>query len=333
MYHHTIGVGESLQARGVDVLLHTAVDAEKLDDDVPRCRCLDWSRRPPSGVRQPITATRFLTRTCPHLVRSVGEHDVAHVQGLYGNQLTAWLIDRLVRAGRPVAFSPHNTFARSGRRIDESTIRWMARRADVTIAFSDDDADRLREWGANVAVADLVHHVPTPTEAERVEWNDRFDPGPVALLAGQVRADKRPDVFIQACRIAGVTPAIVGPASDGEELVRESARGIDVIRVDDYLPLSSFVAAVAASDVVVATHRVGSVSGPLAYAGELGVRSVAPAVGGLAERVTAAIDGDDAAAAALAIEKALAGPPPPRRHFDAVAQQHLDAYRRAGWTA
>lgn len=331
IYHHTLAVGRALSDAGVPVVVHTATDAESLDDGLEKCACLAWPRSLPNGLRQAVTTWRFVTGTVPHLVRVGGPDDLVHVQGLLGNQLTAWLILRLRRRGRPTAFSPHNTFARSRRRIDDATIRWMARRADVVITFSQDDERRVADWGANAVLADLVHHIPTPDDAEIEEWNERFATRPVALLAGQVRADKRPDVFVEACRIAEVSPAIVGPANDGEELIRSERESGAVIRVDGYLPLESFVAAVATCDVVVATHAVGSVSGPLSFARELGVRSVAPAVGGLAETVTVAVDGVSAADFAVAIKAALDQPQPAPVDFDSTAESHLAAYRSIGW--
>ncbi len=326
IYHHTLAVGRALRDAGVAVVVHTAADAEVLDDGLDKCACLAWPRHLPRGVRQAVTAWRFVTGTVPHLVRAGQPGDIVHVQGLLGNQLTAWLIMRLRRRGRSIAFSPHNTFARSRRRIDDATIRWMARRAGIVITFSEDDQRRVGEWGAPVVLADLVHHIPTPSDAEIDEWNDRFASRPVALLAGQVRADKRPDVFVEACRIAEVSAAIVGPANDGEDLIR-SGPDSDLIRVDGYLPLSSFVAAVTTCDVVVATHAVGSVSGPLSFARELGVRSVAPAIGGLAESVTVAADGLSASDFATAITTALSAPTPSAVDFEATAETHLGAYR------
>ena len=331
VYHHTLAVGRALEADGQRVVVHTAEDAEMLDDGLEKCACMRWSRSLPTGPRQGWTASRFLTQTVPHLVRTVQPADIVHVQGVFGNQLTAWMIDRLVRAHHRVAYSPHNTFARSRRRIDERTIEWMSRRAAVVITFSDDDRRRVLRWGANPIVADLVHHIPTPTEEERADWHQRFSTRPVALLAGQVRADKRPDVFVDACRRSGVTPAIVGPALDGEHLVAGDVRRGDVIRVDGYLPLSSFVAAVAEADVVVATHAVGSVSGPLSFAVELGVRSVAPQIGGLAEAVTVAAADSTAQGFAGAIQAALDLPAPAPRTYERVAADHLAAYRLTGW--
>lgn len=204
----------------------------------------------------------------------------------------------------------------------------MCRRADAVFAFTEADHQRLQSWGVSASKVDLVFFLPEPDARELAVWRERFAQRPVALLAGQVRADKRPDVFVEACEMAGVTPAVVGPAGDGEELVRTP--GVGVLRVDGYLPLDSFVAAVATCDVVVATHRVGSVSGPLAFARQLGVRSVAPVVGGLAEEVTLVVDRDDAAGFAAAITDVLGAPDPEPRPATRAAQQHLAGYRQLG---
>jgi glycosyltransferase involved in cell wall biosynthesis len=330
VFHHTLGVGRALRDAGVDVLVHTAADAEALDDGLPRCACMHWSRRPPRGVRQGITAIRFLVHTCRHLVRTGAPDDTFHIQGLFGNQLTAWLILRLSHRGRRVAFSPHNTFARSGRRIDERTIAWMCRRVGVVFVFSRSDEERLASIGVNAVFVDLVHHMPQPAPAVLTRWNERFGRRPVALLAGQVRADKRPDVFVRACRQAGVTPAVVGPSHDGEALLGDMGGVDDVVRVDGYLPLEEFVAAVMTCDVVVATHAVGSVSGPLAFAADLGVRTVAPSVGGLAELVTVEVQGDTSADFARAITVALSRPAPSPRCSQHSAEEHLEGYRRIG---
>ena len=334
MFHHTLAVGRALADDGVEVIVHTAVDAEELGARLTICRCMHWHRRLPGGIRQAVTAARFVTRTVPHVVRAGASDDLVHVQGLFGNQLTAALIASLTRRrrnGAAVAFSPHNTFARSGRRFDDATIRWMARRAGVVIAFSDDDFRRVASWGATAMQAELAHFIPTPSAAERAEWDARFERRPVALLAGQVRADKRPDVFVEACAKAQVTAAVVGPAHDVEDLIRAACEDGTVVRVGGYLPLSSFVGAVVACDVVVATHGVGSVSGPLAFARELGVRAVAPAVGGLAESVTVAASGMSADDFAAAIREALARPAPAPIAPVSVAADHRAAYRAAGW--
>lgn len=194
-------------------------------------------------------------------------------------------------------------------------------------AFSEADRARVSSWGANCVGVDLVLYTPEPSASELERWNQLFEERPVALLGGQVRADKRPDVFVKACRLAGVTPAVVGPTNDGEELLRAATGDGALIRVDGYLPLDSFVAAVRSCDVVVATHAVGSVSGPLAFAADLGVRSVAPAIGGLAELVTVAVEGDAVEAFAAAISTALDQPAPDPRPLSLTAEQHLAGYR------
>jgi glycosyltransferase involved in cell wall biosynthesis len=336
VYHHSVGVGEAIVAADHRVLLHTAEDAEDVGGDLPRCACMRWSRRPPSGVRQPITAAMFVLRTVPHLVRSTVDADIVHVQGQFGPLLTEWMMRRLRRAGRAIVWSPHNTFARSGKARHEASIRRMARLSRSTLAFSDSDASRLEGLGARVVRADLIMHFDEPDAASIARMRARLGGPPLALLAGQVRADKRPDLFVRACAAADVNAALVGTALDGGDLVEQARRttGRPLVWIDDYVPLDDFVAALCAADVVVATHQVGSISGPLAIARDLGIRTVAAVVGGLAEQVTVAVEGDSAESFADAINRAMSMPAPapaPARSSNA-AIQHLEAYRLAGWS-
>lgn len=335
VYHHSTAVAEALQEAGFEVTFHTAVDAEPLGVSVEHCTCMKWSRRPPSGIRQPITAARFLLVTVRHLVATSDEHGVIHIQGQFGPLLTEWLMRRLTRAGRRVVWSPHNTFARSGKKRHERSIARMAGMAAVCIAFSESDHERLEQLGGTVRRADLVHALPVPSQEEVAAMRKRFGGEPSALLAGQVRADKRPDVFVRACHEAGVHAAIIGPALDGEELVHDAAQetGTTPTWIRGYVPLNDFVAALCATDVVVATHRIGSVSGPLSMAVELGIRTVAPVTGGLAEQVTVSVNNDDTASFATAIKTALDLPRPEPQRFGQVGEQHLAAYEAAGWVS
>lgn len=335
VYQHTLGLAIALREAGVDeIMIHTAEDAEDRHPAVLHCPCMRWSRCLPSGVRQAATAVGFLARTLPHLVRTAASAGLVHVQGLFGYELTTLLVASLRVRGVRVAFSPHNTFARSGSAHHEHAIRIAARQASVVFGFSHSDVQRLASWGADAIDSPLILHLPDPPSSRIEHWRARYGTTPAALLAGQVRADKRPDLFLEACALAGVTAAVVGPAHDGEALLAQASDRFDVrvVRADDYVPLQEFAAAVRAADVVVASHAVGSVSGPLALASEFGVRSVTFDVGGLGETAGTVADGDDAASLASAIRMALASPPPPpvvlRRE---AARQHLIGYRQAGW--
>jgi len=330
IFQHTVAVAEALAEVGVRIVLHTAQDAELRPDKVTFCPCVHWYRPLPHGLRQGLTAGRFLVRTVPHLLATADPAtDVLHLQGMFGRFLYLPVLLAARRRRLRIVFSPHNTFVRRGGAAAFAAYRWSLRTATAIVAFSDDDVSRLAGLGLEAHRATLTLHLERPDPAATAAWRQRYGSGPTALLAGQVRADKRPDVFIEACRLAGVTPAIVGEALDGEPLVRAASTTERLVRVDGYLPGGEFAAAVAAADVVVAPYAVGSVSGPLTFAADLGVRSVAFAVGGLGENVTVCVDPERGAAGlAEGIRAALRAPArPPQAGAAPVADEHLRIYR------
>ena len=330
VFHHTVAVGRALSAGGIDVVLHTAADAEDLGDGLTRCGCLDWARRLPRPARQVVTAKRFVANVVPHLCRSFENGDLFHVQGLFAHDLSLLMMRRLQRSGATVILSPHNTFARSGTARSRRTLNALIRRADGVIVFTQHDQDVVRQLGVDAVRADLDHFLPAPSEADLEHWRSVYGDGPVALLSGQVRADKRPDAFIEACRQAGVTAAIVGPPNDGEYLVDRARGEGGVVRIAKYVDSDEFTATLVAADVVVATHVIGSGSGPLAIARDLGLRTVAADVGGLSEFASTIARGSSADDYANAITEALAGPQPAQHHSTALLDQHLAAYRQFG---
>ncbi len=330
MHQHTAAVGRALADDGVDVVVHTAHDAEELGDGLRRCGCLRWSRRLPDGLRQPVTAVRFVVRTCPHLLRVTDRDGIVHVQGLFGPRLTALLVWAMRVAGRRIVLTPHNTFARSGARRDARVVRRLVSRADVVVVFTESDLRRVAEMGGTGVRTELSHLHPRPLPAQVRGWRERYGEGPVALLAGYVRADKRPELFLRACALAGVTAAIVGPAGDGEPLLSSAAPpDLEVVRDARYLPADEFVAAVAAADVVVATHAVGSASGPLAIARSLGVRTVAVTVGGVGEGALRVAGEPTPESVAGAIRRALDAERPVPESAGEVAADHVRTYAMA----
>jgi glycosyltransferase involved in cell wall biosynthesis len=332
VFQHTAALAEALAVAGMDVCLHTADDAELKPSGVAVCGCVHWPRRFPTGLRQTATAAGYITRTVPHLVRQAGRTDIVHVQGLFHPTLMAALIAVLRTCGKRVAFSPHNTFARSGRRLDAALIQWAARNSHVVFAFSEADRRELHSWGIDAVGVELVQMVPSPAPERVAAWRARYGRTPVALLAGQVRPDKRPEVFVSACALAGVRAAIVGEDKGGERLAAQEARrrAVDVVRGAGYLDLESFTAAIAAADVVVFPYAVASMSGPLSVANALGVRTVATDVGGLREHATVTAEASDPEAIARAIAYALAGPKPkPAPPGVRCAGEHIAGYERA----
>ena len=106
------------------------------------------------------------------------------------------------------------------------------------------------------------------------------------------------------------------------------ALGVRVEWDEGYRPFDEFLAAVAASDVVVCPYRAASQSAVLALARATGRPSVASAVGGLAELATVVVAPDDPAALAAGVRRALAGAPPSLMPHDpaAVATAYKSIY-------
>ena len=335
VFQHAVALASSLHEAGVPVTLHTATDAELAIETLELCPCVRWSRSLPGGPRQTTTAARFLAFTVPHVVRNSGSSDLVHVQGLFHPALTAVLLAALRAARRRVAFSPHNTFARSGSSLELAVLRWSARRAHVVFAFSGEDARIMRSWGVDPALVELVSYIPEPDPARVAQWRDRYGTAPVALLAGQVRPDKRPEMFLEAvAAVPGVRPVVVGEDRGAGAACTEAARRLDVdmLRIDDYLPLEDFVAAIAAADVVVAPHAMASASSAIAVARALGVRTVAARVGGLGEQAMVVAENETLAGFADAIRRALGQPPPePARDGEGVVGATLAGYATAAW--
>jgi glycosyltransferase involved in cell wall biosynthesis len=335
VFQHALGLASALSGAGVAVTLHTATDAELEVETLELCPCVKWNRSLPDGLRQATTAARFLAFTVPHVVRSSAGSDLVHVQGLFHPALTTALLAALRAGRRRVAFSPHNTFARSGSGLDLAVMRWSARRAHVVFAFSSADAQVMSGWGVDSAVVELISYLPEPDPLRIARWRDRYGRAPVALLAGNVRPDKRPAMFVEAvAAVPGVRPVVVGEDRGAGAACTEAARRVDVdlLRIDDYLPLEDFVAAIAAADVVVAPHAVASASSSIAVARALGVRTVAARVGGLGEQAMVVAESETLAGFADAIGKALGQPPPePALDADSVVGATLAAYATAGW--
>jgi hypothetical protein len=331
VFQHTLAVASALVAAGVPVVVHTAEDREATPSIVPTCTCMRWCRSLPSGVRQPITAVRFLVTTLPHLHRRVRGADLAHVQGTFGYSLT-WAMLRALRRAH-VVFTPHNSFARSGKPRHLRLLRSMTRQADVVIALVEEDRHVFEGWGVTVSVQPLILDFPRPSAEGITRWRERFGGSPTALLAGQVRRDKQPDIFVAACVQAGVIPVVVGPEADGEGLLQEAGDRLNVSikRFAGYLPLEDFVAAIAAVDVVVASHEIGSGSGPLAIAAELGCRTATLDVGGFGTHATAVADQPTIAGLSQAIRRALSGVPSAVPLSDGAGEQILRAYALSGW--
>jgi glycosyltransferase involved in cell wall biosynthesis len=330
-FQHAVSMADALYRDGLDVVLHTATDLEfQPAAGVPVCHCMDWLRDV-GWARRPRIAARYLAWTLPHLLRATRTTDTLHFHGPFkAGLLAASLAAARVHSGG-TAFSPHNTFSRQDRRVDAAVVRWSARRADVTIVYSEADAETVRTWGARPVVSFLLQNLPPVDDEAVARWRSRWDAGRIVLFAGQIRRDKRLDLLIAASLAwrSDARLAVVGRDAGDAERCRSLAEriGADVDWTVEYVPLKAFVAALVGADVVVCPYARASQSGILAAAAQLGIPSVATAVGGLGELATVTVPSSaDAPTLAQAIDRMLgqSRPVPLAREAQAVA-----AHRRA----
>ncbi|GIJ80068.1 Glycosyltransferase involved in cell wall bisynthesis [Micromonospora phaseoli] len=301
VFNHSVEVASGLVELGVDVVVHTADDCEAAPASVRLCRCVTWHRTSSSRlVRQARTSARYVLRTLPHLRGAIKAEDVVHIQGSFA--LTPELISVARRRAATVVVSPHNTFARSNARGAGRALRSALEGADRILVYSDADRRRLHDQGvANVARVPLVQWIPPADPALVAGWRAKLTSGGarLALLAGQVRADKNPELFVRALAElpawrAAVVGEDLGPGRQIDALIART--GAAVTTVYRYLDVEDFTALVAAADVVVAPYEVASQSGVLAVAARLGVPTAVVPCGGLAEFATAVARDNSASA-------------------------------------
>jgi glycosyltransferase involved in cell wall biosynthesis len=329
-FQHALAIAHELTRDGVDVVLHTAADVEVAPPaELSLCRCID-GQRGAGSLRRPRVAVRYALRTLPHLLRVARQADVLHVHGPSKLPLVAATVAAARFRRRRVVFSPHTTFSRRDNPIALALVRWTARRADVTMVYSEADGAVVREWGGRAAVSFLLVYMEVDADAI-ARWRKRWRGRPVVLFAGQVRRDKQLDLLVEASCLwqSDALLAVVGCDAGDAERCRRVAEdlGAEVDWTLEYLPLPSFDAAIAAADVVVCPYARASQSAVLALAAQLGVPTLATGVGGLGALATVTVAPNaDANELAHAIDALLVSPRARRAKDpeDAVA-----AHRRA----
>jgi glycosyltransferase involved in cell wall biosynthesis len=153
-------------------------------------------------------------------------------------------------------------------------------------------------------------HLPPIDKAEVERWRARWGGRQVVLFAGQIRRDKRLDFLIEAGAAwhSDARLAVVGRDAGDAARCRSLAErlGLPVDWTQEYVPLGTFLAALAAADVVVCPYVRGSSSGVLATAMQVGTPTIATDVGGIGEFASDTIPPDaDAAALARTVDAVL----------------------------
>ncbi|WP_250037906.1 glycosyltransferase [Paractinoplanes maris] len=308
VFQHSIAVASALSNAGCKVILHTARDFEIYVPGINFCGCFRWGRV--SGnrvVRQALTAARLVSKTLPHLARDIKPGEIVYVQGSFG--LTPEVVRALRFARSTIVCSPHNTFARVGAPGASRALRTALTASDRVLVFSASDRERLEHCGVPVGLVPLVQWVPPVPDHLTEKWRAELaaKERPLALLPGQVRFDKNPDLFVRAMVLLhGWTGAVVGEdkgaAESVDRLIAETGARIETRY--GYLDMENFAALVRAADVVVAPYEVASQSGVLSVAHILGVPTAATPAGGLVEQATVVANSFEPSALAEAIKVA-----------------------------
>ncbi len=347
IHQHAVALARALARAGVDVRLHTAAPCEQVpsvdpfDAGVPYHSCLwRFAGVRPRVLRRAAVVAGWLAVGVPGCLARTRRGDVVHLQGWFKPALFVPLVLGVRLRRGAFVYSPHTSFSRWGPG-PERIVRRLARRADLVFAFTEADRRCFVSWGAKVVRGPFPFVVPEPDHSAVSSWRRRWvgddEGGRVVLLAGQMRADKGPELLVRAvAQSTGNRPVV---ALVGEDLgalgpTRRLAEelGVTLVWDEGYQPLERFVAAIAAADVVACPYRVASQSGVLALAHILGRPSVVTEVGGLPELATVTVPPDDPTALATGLRRALEGPPPepPAPESPAtVAAAYLHAYRRA----
>ncbi len=338
VYQHTAALAEALAAAGVEVTLHTASDRELDPVGVTLCPCVRWYRSGPRRLRLARSSAAFLRSTIPHVIKQSRRADLLHVQGLY--RWNDVLVRRAWTEKIPLAFSPHNTFARDGDARAQARIERMARAAGVVFVYSEPDLARIRAWDGQGMLVDLLQYVPTVDESAVERWRavlTESGRGRVALLPGQIRPDKQPVLFVEAVgQVTDLGAALVGDDLGALASAEAAAAklGVPLVVRTGYLDLPELCAAIAAADVVVTPYAQASMSGVLSLARSLGTPTAASPVGGLAAGADIVAGDTTAKALATAIRKALALPRPDdlaaarSDRAERSAAEHLEGYDR-----
>lgn len=337
IYQHTAALADALLAAGADVTLHTAADPEPLPLVTPRRACL-WrfsalSRR---SLRRAAIVLGWLIGGVPSCVAGLRRGDVVHIQGWFHPPLLVPVAVACRLRRCVLAFSPHRTFDRGEGGAGRRVVALLARGADVVFALSDDDAARIRAWGAHPVTAPFPV-LFTPPRADLVAaWRARWlgtGAYRAVLFAGLIRDDKGLDLLIRAAAgwDDGLVLAVVGQDDGALASNRALAEqlGVPVVWDVGYQPHDRFVAAVAAADVVACPYRAASQSAVLALARAAGTSTVATAVGGLPELATVTAPASDPLALTEAVRRALVASPATPPPLD-VATPYLEAYAAAG---
>lgn len=321
---YTLALAGGLRAAGCDVVLATARDHHH---DVPPSVAV---RRPYAYVRHPLARRLRLSRpangllhaaAAAPLARLARQADVVHLQGAGEWRPLTALTARLLRAaGRPLVWTPHNTFERLAGQ-DRSWAALYAL-ADRVVVHAAADLPEVPSAARPRTVVLPMGHFGAFAGAQAADAGAAraalgLPPEAlVVLLFGVLRPDKGlADLLRAACEVPEVHVLAAGEDHGGLRDARPlldhpRLRGRVVLR-EGWVATGDLAGLVGASDLVAAPYARASQSAVLLLAYGAGRPVIAYPVGGLPEVVEHARTGwvaarADPEALAAALREAVA---------------------------
>jgi glycosyltransferase involved in cell wall biosynthesis len=196
--YHVHAMSRDQADLGHDVTVLTISD----DPDLPRHEKRDGY----TVVRRPVTASVLgndLSIGLARFLYDANEFDVIHAHShLYASTNLAALKRRFGET--PLAITNHGLYSQNAPEwlFDiylRAVGRWTFDQADVVFCYTDEDRDRVREFGVESPIEVVANGVDTDRFTPDGPASDRIDhDGPVVLFVGRLVEGKRPQDAVKA---------------------------------------------------------------------------------------------------------------------------------------
>ena len=254
--YHVHAMSRDQAALGHDVTVLTV----SADDSLPR-----WERRDGyTVVRQPSTVATLgndISLGVGRFLRHANRFDVVHA---HSHQYFSTNLAALRRScgGPPLAITNHGLYSQNAPEwlFDlylRTGGRWTFNAADLTLCYTEEDRDRMREIG----VTSRIEVVPNGVDTERFTpdgpTSDLIDhDGHVVLFVGRLVEGKRPGDAVEAvARLPDELNAKCYVAGEGPRREELAAAGGDAVEFLGHVPYEEMPALYRASDVLILSSR------------------------------------------------------------------------------
>jgi len=196
--YHVHAMSRNQAAAGHDVTVLTVAD----DPALPRCERRDGY----TVIRRPRTVSLLgndLSVGVAAFLRTADAFDIVHAHShLYASTNLAALKRRF--SDTPLAITNHGLYSQNAPEwlFDlylRTAGRWTFEKADVIFCYTDEDRERVREFGVTAPIEVVANGVDTDRFTPMGPVSDRIDhDGPVVLFVGRLVEGKRPQDAVRA---------------------------------------------------------------------------------------------------------------------------------------